>query len=117
MLNFKEMYTLLAMIEACLNSRPIIPLSNDPHDLTSLTPEHFLIGTQLTAPAEDNITEVPTNRLSRYQLMMDQQLEHWSSSRKTTLLRFTGPLVESRNYIQRRWQVPCSVGKNSARCV
>jgi hypothetical protein len=64
------------MIEACLNSRPIIPLSNDPHDLTSLTPGHFLIGTQLTAPTEDNITEVPTNRLSRYQLMMDQQLEH-----------------------------------------
>jgi hypothetical protein len=130
MLNFEEMYTLLAMIEACLNSRPITPLSNDPHDLTSLTPGHFLIGTPLTAPAQDNIIEVPTNRLTRYQLitqmrqhfwrrwsqdylhtlqqrkngdqppMTDQQLEHWSSSRKTTLFRFIGPLVESRNYIQ-----------------
>jgi transposase InsO family protein len=50
MLNFEEMYTLLAMIEACFNSRPITPLSNDAHDLTSLTLEHFLIGTPLRHP-------------------------------------------------------------------
>jgi hypothetical protein len=77
MLNFEEMYTLLAMIEACLNSRPITPLSNDPHDLTSLTPGHFLIGTPLTAPAEDNIIEVPTNRLTRYQLITQMRQHFW----------------------------------------
>jgi hypothetical protein len=77
MLNFEEMYTLLAMIEACLNSRPITPLSNDPHDLTSLTPGHFLIGTPLTAPAEDNIREVPTNRWTRYQLITQMRQHFW----------------------------------------
>jgi hypothetical protein len=77
MLNFEEMYTLLAMIEACFNSRPITPLSNDAHDFTSLTLEHFLIGTPLTAPAEDNITEVPTNQLTRYQLITQMRQHFW----------------------------------------
>jgi hypothetical protein len=76
MLHFEELYTLLTMIEACLNSRPITPLSNDAHDLTSLTPGHFLIGTPLTAPVKDNITEVPTNRLTRYQLIT-QMRQHF----------------------------------------
>ena len=37
------MYTLLARIEAILNSRPIIPISTDPNDLQALTPSHFSI--------------------------------------------------------------------------
>ncbi|XP_026830877.1 uncharacterized protein LOC113563430 [Ooceraea biroi] len=36
--------TLLCFIEACLNSRPLHPLSNSPADLTALTPGHLLIG-------------------------------------------------------------------------
>lgn len=43
-LNYEEIYTLLAVIEACLNSRPLSTLSNNPSDLEPLTPGHFLIG-------------------------------------------------------------------------
>ncbi|XP_070515378.1 uncharacterized protein [Cardiocondyla obscurior] len=36
-LTYEEMSTLLAGIEACLNSRPLSPLSDDPDDLSALT--------------------------------------------------------------------------------
>lgn len=48
-LTYEEMATLLAQIEACLNSRPLQALSDDPEDFEALTPGHFLIGTALNA--------------------------------------------------------------------
>ena len=61
-LSYEEAYTLLVRIEAVLNSRPLTPLSNDPNDLTALTPGHFLIGHPLTAPIEKDHIAVPANR-------------------------------------------------------
>ena len=42
-LTFEEFSTLVAQIEACLNSRPLGPLSVDPGDVTALTPGYFLV--------------------------------------------------------------------------
>jgi hypothetical protein len=44
----KELCTLLAEIEVCLNSKPLCALSNDPHNSTHLSPGHILIGEILT---------------------------------------------------------------------
>ena len=40
-LTFEEILTLMACIEACLNSRPLIPLSDYHNDLSALAPAHF----------------------------------------------------------------------------
>jgi hypothetical protein len=52
MLSKAEFAMLLCQIEACLNSRPIAALSDDPGDLSTLTPGHFLIGRPLLSVPE-----------------------------------------------------------------
>ena len=66
-LTYKELYTVLTQVEACLNSRPLSPQSNDPNDLTPLTLGHFVIGDSLAAIPEPNLRDIPQNRLNRYQ--------------------------------------------------
>lgn len=53
-LTFEEMTTVLAQIEACLNSRPISQLPGNPEDISPLTPGHFLIGEPLITVPDIN---------------------------------------------------------------
>jgi len=81
MLTYEEMSTLLAQIEACLNSRPLQALNDDPENLVALTPGHFLVGSALTAVPEPSLSDQPDNRISRWQLlqrMRDHFWERWS---------------------------------------
>ncbi|KMQ87994.1 hypothetical protein RF55_12593 [Lasius niger] len=52
LLTFEEMTTLLSQIEACLNSRSLQSLTDDPTDLEVLTPAHFLIGSPTLTEVE-----------------------------------------------------------------
>ncbi|XP_036143903.1 uncharacterized protein LOC118645955 [Monomorium pharaonis] len=72
-----EMFTVLAQVEAILNSRPITALSEDPNDLRALTPGHFLIGESPQAYPERNLEEVPANRLSRWQHVEKIRQQLW----------------------------------------
>ncbi|XP_070144177.1 uncharacterized protein [Drosophila kikkawai] len=49
-ITYEELYTVLVSIEACLNSRPLCPLTADADDLEVLTPAHFLVGDSMLAP-------------------------------------------------------------------
>lgn len=64
-LTFEEMATFLVEIEACLNSRSLQALSDDPEDLGSLIPGHFLIGGPLMAIPEPSLHDIPASRLTR----------------------------------------------------
>lgn len=78
LLTFEEFCTMITAIEACLNSRPITPLSSDPSDLSALTQGHFLIGAPLTAVPHPDLQDLATNRLNRYQLLTKLQQHFWS---------------------------------------
>jgi len=79
---YEELCTLLAEIDACLNSRLLCALSDDPFNPTYLSPGHFLIGEPLTQLPAVDFTDVKCNRLSRrqtYQQQLQQFWQRWSS--------------------------------------
>lgn len=71
------MYTLLTQIESTLNSRPLVPLSNDPNELEILTPAHFLIGRTYHAIMEPDVAEVHRSRLTRWQHVQMLHQHFW----------------------------------------
>ncbi|XP_071575678.1 uncharacterized protein [Temnothorax nylanderi] len=94
-LTFEEMATFLAQVEACLNSRPLQALSDDPDDVTALTPEHFLIGAPLLAAPEPSLGERPDNTLSRWQLVQRMRDHFWADKGNVTVA------LDQKEYIQR----------------
>ncbi|XP_055850540.1 uncharacterized protein LOC129915103 [Episyrphus balteatus] len=76
-LTFEEHTTLLAQIEACLNSRPLCPMSSDPDDLSVLTPGHFLIGAPLCTLPERNLMEHNINALNKWKYLQRLKQEFW----------------------------------------
>ncbi|XP_075150742.1 uncharacterized protein LOC142224843 [Haematobia irritans] len=64
---FEEFSTMLARIEACLNSRPLSPMSDNPNDLAPLTPGHFLIGSALLSPPEPDTAIESLSYVNRWQ--------------------------------------------------
>ncbi|XP_055909030.1 uncharacterized protein LOC129943530 [Eupeodes corollae] len=79
-LTYEDLSTILVRIEACLNSRPLCPLTSDPDDLTVLTPGHFLIGDSLLAPPESPAPETTLRRqYLQLQRMFQQFWSRWSA--------------------------------------
>lgn len=82
---FEFLSTLLARIEAVLNSRPLTPASDDPNDFNFLTPGHFLIGEALTAIPEPCITSDPVQFANEYRTMLKQVQTFWNIWQKDYL--------------------------------
>ena len=76
-LSYEELSTLLSMIEACLNSRPISPISDDPTDLEALTPAHFLIGRSLLSLPEDSLESEKILLCQRWKLVSQMRDCFW----------------------------------------
>ncbi|XP_050315358.1 uncharacterized protein LOC126749716 [Anthonomus grandis grandis] len=77
-LTFEDFSTIITQIEACLNSRPLCPLSDNPNDPNPLTPAHFLIGEPLTTCPQVDLLGVAENRLSKYQHRQQMVQHFWS---------------------------------------
>lgn len=76
-LTFEEMTTLLCQIEACLNSRPISVLPNEPGEPNPLTPGHFLIGQALVTVPEINYETSSMSNLKRWQMTQKMLQNFW----------------------------------------
>jgi len=74
---FEELSTALVRIEACLNSRPLSPLSSDPSDLQPLTPGHFLVGESLTSLPEKDLSDIKISRLDRWEMIQRSVQDFW----------------------------------------
>lgn len=77
-LTFEELYTILTQVESCLNSRPLLPLTENPEDFQILTPGHFLIGSSLAALPQVDLTLDKLTRLNRYQMLTQMLQNFWS---------------------------------------
>ncbi|GFS92971.1 integrase catalytic domain-containing protein [Trichonephila clavipes] len=86
-LTYEEFETFLTQIEACLNSRPLTPTSNDPNDLSALTPGHFIIGRPLTSIPEPNYVDSNNSCLTRWQQIQNLVQQFWKSWHKEYLTR------------------------------
>lgn len=76
-MTYEELNTVVIRIEACLNSRPLCPLSSDPSDLSALTPGHFLTGDSLCAIPEPDLTATPMNKLNRWRRVSQASQQIW----------------------------------------
>ncbi|GFT70549.1 integrase catalytic domain-containing protein [Trichonephila clavipes] len=66
-ITFEEFETIIIQIEGILNSRPLVPLSDNINEYEVLTPGHFIIGRPISAIPEPAILDISDNRLSRWQ--------------------------------------------------
>lgn len=92
-LNFEEMCTILAEVEAIINSRPLSFVHNEVDEPQPLTPAHFLVGKRLTSlppkpfPAD---TQHPTANKAevtrRWKYRQRLTTSFWNAWRKDYLL-------------------------------
>lgn len=77
-LTFEEMSTTLCDIEACVNSRPLVPIdTSDPDAPEPLTPGHFLIGEAPVNVPTPDLRNININRLDRWQMTQKLVRDFW----------------------------------------
>ncbi|XP_045487471.1 uncharacterized protein LOC123689837 [Pieris rapae] len=92
LLTYEEMLTVLTQIESVINSRPLTLLSEDPSELTALTPAHFLMSSPVKfIPARMKVDDEPVSLLKRYALL-DGMIQSFSNRWKLEYLH----LLQSR---------------------
>ncbi|XP_043064382.1 uncharacterized protein LOC122320284 [Drosophila ficusphila] len=97
LLSFDALRTLVCHIAAIVNSRPLLPLSENPADLEALTPAHFLGTVPLVLYSEPDVTKLNFNRLDRWQRISYFQQIFWSRWREEYLT-----LLQQRS----KWRTP-----------
>lgn len=98
--NTYALATILTQVEACLKSRPLASLSDDHTELNAITPGNFLIGEAPALPEPNNLTEIQTNRLNRWELVQQMTQifwKRWKDEYLMTLIHRTKWQNEQRN--------------------
>ena len=91
-LTFEELSTLLAQVEACLNSRPLTAMPSEDDYIEVLTPGHFLIGKPLEALPDPSLSYRSISLLRRWHLcqaIVRHFWKRWSTEYIVSLRRFT----------------------------
>ena len=96
-LTFVEYSTLLCRIEACLNSRPLTPLSDDASELCPLTPAHFLIQRCSFLVPEPEASTSKVSLSKRWELVTQLSQHFW----RRWLSEYLSTLQ-----LRLKWQVP-----------
>ncbi|XP_055543505.1 uncharacterized protein LOC129729050 [Wyeomyia smithii] len=99
---FEELSTVLAHVSACMNSRPIFPLSNDPNDPQPLTPAHFLIGRSLHSVPEINQLERHIGSLSRWEFVQriaQQFRARWQKEYRMAKWQKAAPNISAGDFV------------------
>lgn len=79
---FEQYQTMLAGVSAILNSRPIAPLSDDPHDLNYLTPSRAFMGKRIVQPLIANERLIPLEH-TRMNAAVDTMIrQFWADFQK-----------------------------------
>jgi hypothetical protein len=90
-LTFEECSTVLAQVEACLNSRPLVALPCDGEGINMLTPGHFLIGRPVESLPDPSFSYRPISLLRRWHLcqnMVRQFWQRWKQEYLASLRRY-----------------------------
>lgn len=102
LLTFEEYSTVLAQVEALVNSRPLCALNDDVTSFNALTPAHFLIGESLVQlPDEQDFRNTPMNRLTRWNVVQRITQDFWTRWHNEyigTLINRKKWLIEQRNF-------------------
>lgn len=122
--DFESFSRLLIKIEADMNSRPLLDLSNDPTDIHVLTPGHFIIGRPLTERATRMFlpTDKIQNALNRVQrarqYFWNQWYQHYLDQLQTRPKNFRthehyeagqAILLKEKNVKPRHWKIGCII--------
>jgi len=76
-LTLGELNTLICQIEACLNSRPMMPLGSDSAELETLISAHFFISGILTLPEEIDLTQGIIGLIRRWKYVQRLTQTFW----------------------------------------
>jgi hypothetical protein len=76
-LTYEELSTVLAQIEACMNSRPLCGSSEDPEGKIALTPAHFLIGREIISPNREEELTTYLKMPTRWRLVEKIKRDFW----------------------------------------
>ena len=76
-LDFEQFTTLLTQIEACMNSRPLCPLTENIEDLDVLTPGHFLTGTSMLSLPQECCNENQIDLRNKWKLTEQLHQHIW----------------------------------------